>query len=127
MAGHLAPAGVRIVLGSHRLEKHVERRDAQHETKRAIPIIRIHEVMARPEDKPCRGLHALLPRPADLKKCLVLALELDFAVIDSPRKIHRAVDSEKILPAQALVLGGLEFRRIGACLNRHAVSPRDAP
>ncbi len=60
---HLAPAGVRIVLGPHRLEKHFERRDAQRQAKRAIAIVGIHPVIARAaEPAPRRPARLHAPR-----------------------------------------------------------------
>jgi len=39
-----------------------------------------------------------MSRAADLEKGLVLPFQLDFAVVDPPRKKHRAVNTEKIPP-----------------------------
>src|SRR6266849_6216096 len=81
----------------------------------------------RPQEQSSRGQHAFVAGPADLEVYFVLALELDFAVVDSARKIHGAINTKKVLPGQTLVLGGVKFRRFGACLNRHAIAPRAVP
>jgi len=54
--------------------------------------------MARPQNEPGRGQDTFMPRSTDLEKSPVLPFELDFAVIDPPRKKHRAVNTKKIPP-----------------------------
>ena len=93
-------------------QKHLERRDAQREAQRAVTVVGINPIVAGSKNEPCRSLHAFMPRAADLKECLVLALELDFAVVDSPRKIHDAVNLKKIVARQALILAGVKFRTL---------------
>jgi hypothetical protein len=63
---------------------------------------------------------------ADLEIRFVLALELDFPVVNSPGEIHDAVNSKEIVASQALVLAGVKFRIPGACLDRHSTSPQIA-
>ena len=67
MRRHLPPAGIRIVLGSHRLKEHFERRDAQRKAQRAVAIVGIHPIMAGPENQPRGGQNAFMPRAADLE------------------------------------------------------------
>ena len=98
MRRHLPPAGIRIVLGSHRLKEHLERSDAQRQAERAVAIVGIYPIMARPENEPRSGQDAFMPRAADLEESFVLPFQLDFAVIDPPRKKHRAVNTKKIPP-----------------------------
>ena len=105
---HLPPAGIRIVLGPHRLKEHFQRCDAQRQAERAVAIVGIHPIMAGPENQPRGGQNAFMPRAADLEKSLVLPFQLDFAVIDPPRKKHRAVNTKKVPPGQALVLAGIK-------------------
>ncbi len=109
MRRHLAPAGIRIVLGPHRLKKHFQRRDAQRQAKRAVTIVGIHPVVPGTQNQPRGGQYAFMPRAADLEKSLVLAFQLDFAVIDPPRKKHGAVNTKKIPPGQALILAGIDI------------------
>src|ERR1019366_9794436 len=123
---HLTAPGAGIVFCSHRGEERVERRDPQRKTQRAVTVVGINPIMAGPENESRRGLHAFVPRPANLEKRLVLALELDFAVVQTPREVHDAVNSKKIFPSQALILAGVKFRTLGACFDRHAISPRTA-
>ena len=117
MRRHLAPAGVWVVLAAHRLEQHVQRRDPHREAQRAVAVVRIDPVIAGPENQARRGQHAFVARAANLEKCLVLALELDFPVVETPRKIHRAVDAKKVLPRKALILAGVEFRTLWSVLE----------
>jgi len=93
------------------------------QAQRTVTVVRIDPVIAGPENQARRGQHAFVAGAADLEKYFVLPFQLDFAVVDTPRKIHRAVDAKKVLPSEALVPGGIEFRIYGACLNRHAISP----
>ena len=95
---HLPPAGIRIVLGPHGLKKHFQWRDAQRQAKRAVAIVGIDPIVAGPENKSRGGQYAFMPRAADLEIGLVLAFQLDFAVVDAPRKIHDAVNTKKIPP-----------------------------
>jgi hypothetical protein len=75
--------------------------------------------VARPEDKPGGGQDAFVSRAADLEKSFVLAFQLNFAVIDPPRKKHRAVNAKKIPPRKASIPAGVKFGRLEASLYRH--------
>ena len=72
MRRHLAPAGIGIVLGSHGLKEHFQRRNAQRQAKRAITIVGIHPIVAGTNDQSCGGQNTLVPRAADLEKSFVL-------------------------------------------------------
>jgi hypothetical protein len=60
-----------------------------------------------------------MSRTADLEISFVLAFQLNFAVIDPPRKIHRAVNAKKIRPGKAVISAGIICRRFRACLYWH--------
>ena len=106
---HLPAAGCRIVRGADRAEEHVERRDADRQRQRAIAVIREEPVVPRSKVLPGRDEHGLVPRAADLEKCLALILELNLLVVDLPRQEHEAIGGQKILrrPLRA------HFRAVG--------------
>ena len=92
-------------LAPTRLQEHFQRRDAQHQAKRAIAIVGKHPIVARTQNQTRGGQYAFMPRAADLEKSFVLAFQLNFAVIDAPRKKHGAVNTKKIPPGQVLDTG----------------------
>jgi hypothetical protein len=68
-----------------------------------------------------------MPRAGNLKINSILAFQLDFAVIHSPRTVHRAIQPDQGVTAEArisfgsagVILGGLN-----AGLHGHSVRPR---
>ena len=52
-----------------------------------------------------------MPGARYLEKYLILALELDLFVIDPPRHIHRAIESDHRLGVEAVIVGSLWRRR----------------
>src|SRR5712692_176530 len=124
MRWHLAPAGARVILGSNGLEKHFERRDAQHQAERAIAVVGVKPINARTKKQPhCRG-HGFVAGTGNLEENLVLALELDFPVIQPPGEIHRAVDAHQRFAIEAVILRGVKLGYLDARLYRHSVCPR---
>jgi hypothetical protein len=108
VAGHLAATGVRIGGGADRREEHLLAGHAELQTQRAVAIVEVEPVIRRPQDK-ARGRHdRFVPRARDLKKDLVLALELDLLVVEPPRQEHGAIRTDELVarePRGGLALG----------------------
>src|SRR5207249_7709196 len=82
-------------------------------------VVGVEPVVARPQEEPGRGEHRFVPGAADLEVDAVLALELDFLVVDAARQVHGAVNPDEALarqPQVAEVLGpfGNPFGRLRA-------------
>src|SRR5579863_1912282 len=56
-----------------------------------------------------------MSRPANLEKDLVLALELDLAVVEPARKQHGAIHLNQLLGAEPLVFGGVRLGMRNFC------------
>ena len=57
-----------------------------------------------------------MPGAGDLKEDFALPLQLDFAVVQPPRKIHRAVDSNQGVVIEAVNFGGVKLCHFDARL-----------
>ena len=79
--GHLASAGIRIGRRSHGPQQHLLGRDAQHQTQRAVAIVKIKPIMPRPQNQPRGGLHGLVSGAADLKKDAILPFQQNLPVV----------------------------------------------
>ena len=90
---HLPPAGTQVILRSNGSKQHLQRRHAKHQAKRPITVVGIGPIHSRPQKQPHDSGDRLMPRAGNLKVDLILSLELDFPVIQPPRKVHRAVKS----------------------------------
>jgi hypothetical protein len=55
-------------------------------------------------------------RAGDLEVDFVLALQLDFAIVQPPGKVHRAVDANQGVVVEALNFGGVKFSQFDARL-----------
>ena len=76
--------------------------------------------MTRPQHQAGRHADSLVTRAGDLEKNLVLALELDLFIVETPRKQHCAVSADQLICSQAagaLALGS------GLCGHSPANSP----
>ena len=91
---HLAAAGGGVIFGADSLKQHLERRDAQQQAKRAVPVVGIDPVDARAQKKPHSSGYGFMAGAGNLEVNLVLALELDFAVVQAAREKHRAVEAD---------------------------------
>src|SRR5262245_62005526 len=108
MRRHLAPAGIRIVLGADAGEQHLERRHPELQAQRAIAIVREEPVVTGFQAEPRGHEHGFVSRAAYLKEDVALVLELDFLVIELARQEHAAMDGEQLRRAEAR-----EIRRLG--------------
>src|SRR5260370_16843585 len=119
MRWHLPAAGRGVVLRAYRLQKHVERRDAQQQTKCAVAVVREDPVHAGTKKKPHRGRNGLVAGAAYLEKDFVLAFELNFPVVQPARKIHRAVEPDERVSVESVVLLAVKLDRLAARLYGH--------
>ena len=99
---HLAAAGVRIVGGAHGFQQLLVRRHAQRQAERAVAVVRIEPVVARPHRQSGGDQQRLVPGAGDLEEDLLLALQQDLAIVQLARQIHQAVDVDQLLCAKAL-------------------------
>ena len=125
MGRHLASAGAGIVFRADGLEKSVEGRDTEHEAESAVAIVGVEPVHAGTQKKTGSGSDRFVTRARDLEVDFALALELDFAVVQPPREIHRAVQTDKRVTVQAVVLGRFQLGDLHASLYGHLLRPRD--
>ena len=122
---HLAAARRGVVLRADGLEQHLVWRDAEHESERAVAVVREEPIVARLQQQARRDEDAFMAGAAHLKENLVLPLELDFAIVQAAREEHRAVEANQRFAVEALV-----FCRVECCggsdfgLGRHAVCLR---
>jgi hypothetical protein len=63
-----------------------------------------------------RDEDSLVPGAADLEEDFILALELDLAVVQPPRKLHCPVHPDELIAAQSMEAAGIKVRRFGARL-----------
>ncbi len=106
---HLPAAGSGIVLRAEGLEQHLVRSHAQHEYQCPVAVVGIDPVVGGLHQKSGGAQNGFVAGSADLKEDLVLPFELDFAVIQLPRKVHRAVDANQGIAVEAVILGRVKF------------------
>ncbi len=108
MRGHLAATGAGIVLRPRSREKSFQRRYAEHEAERAVAVVRINPVNPRPQEESHGGTNGFVPRAGNLEVDLVLAFQLNLAVVEPAREEHRAVNANQRIGIEALKLGGVK-------------------
>src|ERR1700735_1209925 len=118
---HLAAAGGGIVFRADCFEHHFVGSDTEREHESAVAVVREKPVVGRLQDKAGGDQSAFVSCAADLEVDFVLALELDFAVVEAAREKHQAVDADKGVAIEALVLRGVEFGVLGFGLCGHGV------
>src|SRR3989454_11712590 len=121
MRRHLPATGRGVVLRAYRLQEHVERRDAQQQTKCAVAVVREDPVHAGAKKHPQRGRNGLMAGAAYLEKDFVLAFELNFPVVQPARKIHRAVEPDERVSVESVVILAVKLDRLDARLYGHSV------
>ncbi len=92
--GHLAAAGCGVVFRADGLEHHVVGSDAEREHESAVAIVREEPIVGGLQDQAGGDESSFVSCAADLEIDFILALELDFAVVEAARKKHRAVDAD---------------------------------
>ena len=107
---HLAAAGSGIVFRAHRLQQHVVGSDAEHEHQRAVAVIREEPIVTWFQHQTRRHLDGFVARAADLKEDLILALELNLAIVQTPREKHGAIDADQRVAVEALVFRWVVIR-----------------
>ena len=96
-------AGGGILLRADGLQKHLLKREPETQTKGLIAVIGKEPIMAGPQNLSGRHQHCFVPRSTDLEIDLVLALELDFTVVQAPRAVHQPVHSNEIAGLEPVV------------------------
>jgi len=77
----------------------------------AVAVVRVEPVVAGLESQPRGDEHGLVPCARNLEEDFVLPLELNLLVVNAPRQVHRAVDADKFVAAQAPILARLNLGR----------------
>ena len=113
---HLAAAGAGIILCADSLKEHLDRLHAEHQAESAVAIIGIDPIDAGTKKKPHGGGDGLVARAGDLKENFVLALELDFAVVQTARKVHGAVNADERVVVEVVQLRGIKLGKFDARL-----------
>ena len=98
---HLPPATRGIVLRSDRRQQHFERRHAERQAERPIPIVGEEPVVAGTEIQSGGHEDGFVPGAADLEERLALVLELNLLVVQLSRQEHETVRREEIIPREA--------------------------
>ena len=107
---HLAAAGCGIGFGADSLQEHVVGRDAEHQHQGAVAIVREKPIVGGLQEQPGGGEHGFMAGAADLKEQAILALQLDFAIVQAPRQEHGAIDANQGLRGRGLdTLAGSKF------------------
>ena len=114
---HLTSVRSRIRFGAHRLQKLFERRHAELQTERAIAIVGIEPIVTRLQAHAGRNQNRLMTGAADLEENPVLALHLNFFVVEPPREIHRAIDFQHFFAAETRAFGRPNNRDCGRRLR----------
>ncbi len=122
---HLAATGSGVVFCADGLQQSFERGDAEHQAKRAVAIIGINPIDAGTQKQPHGGGHRFVAGAGNLEENFILALQLDFAVIQAAGKKHGAVEVDEGFAIEAVVLVGIKLGYFYARLYRHSVCPLD--
>ena len=115
--GHLPSAGAGVVFRADRAQQHLQRRDAERQAQRSIPVVRIEPVVSGLQAQTRGGDDRLVAGAADLEEDEALTLELNFFVVELPRQHHRAVGPKQFLARQAQRAGALA---VADCRTLHA-------
>src|SRR5207248_9961000 len=107
-----------VGLGGDRGEERLGRGQAGLEAERAVAVVGVEPVVARAQGQPRGDEHGLVARARNLEEDFVLPLELNLLVVNAPRQVHRAVDADKLVAAQASVLARLNLGRHDFYLNK---------
>ncbi len=116
---HLASARSGIVFRADALEEHLVRRHAERKAESAIAIVGIDPVVSGLESETGGDKNGFVAGAADLEVDFVLALELDFAVVELTREKHRAINEDERVAVEAVVFRGVKFRCLNFGLRRH--------
>ena len=100
--GICRPAGTRIVLCADGLQQSFQRSYPQHQAQRAIAVIGINPVHAGTKKQTGCGGDRFVSCAGNLEINLILALELDFAIVKFSRQIHGAVHADERVAIEAM-------------------------
>src|ERR1700733_5249703 len=118
---HLTSARGGIVLRADSFEKHFVSRHAERQAESAIAIVGIEPVVSSLENETGGDEYAFMAGAADLEVNFVLALELDFAVVELAREEHRAINADERVAVETVIFRGIEFRCFHFGLGRHSL------
>src|SRR5580700_5175317 len=118
---HLTSARGGIVLRADAFEKHFVSRHAERQAESAVAIVGIEPVVSGFENETGSDEYAFMAGAADLEVNFVLALELDFAVVELAREKHGAINADERVAVEAVVFSGVEFRCLNFGLSRHSL------
>jgi hypothetical protein len=102
---------VGVGLGPDGGEELFERGHAELEAEGAVAVVGVEPVVAGAHGEAGGGEHGLVARARNLEEDFVLPLELNLLVVEPPREVHRPVDAQHLVAAQAPVLARLHFGR----------------
>src|SRR5262252_8270176 len=92
---HLPSPGTRIIRSAHALQEHLIGLDTKSKAQRAIAIVGVKPVVAGLEGQTGSYAHGLVSSARHLEEDLLLALEQNLPVIDTPRGIHQAIGMDE--------------------------------
>ena len=120
MRGHLAAARIRVVFRADGAQEHFERRHAEGQAERPIPVVWKEPVVSGTERHARCDEDGFVAGTADLEEDQALVLELNLFVVNLPRQHHDPVGAKQIVAGQS------ESRRTPAvadCRTFHARNP----
>jgi hypothetical protein len=74
------------------------------------------------ENESSGGQYSFVARAADLEEDFILALELNFAIVEAAGEEHRAIHADERFAVEAVVARGVEFCGFDFGLRGHRLS-----
>ena len=119
---HLATARCGVVFRADALQQHLVRSDAEHQHQSAVAVVREEPVVCGLENQAGGGENGFVARATDLEEDFILALKLNFAVVEPAGEEHRAIDADEGFAVEAVVARGVEFGGFDFGLRGHRLS-----
>src|ERR1700732_902062 len=106
---HLAATRGGIIFGADGLQESFKGCDSEHQAERAVAIVRVEPVDTGSKKKPHGSGDGFVAGAGNLEVNFVLALELNFAVVEAAGEKHRAVEVDEGFAVEAAKLAGVEL------------------
>src|SRR5580693_2883882 len=94
---HLTSAGTWIIFRADGFEEHFIRSHSQREAQRAIAIVSAEPIVRGLQQLTGGNEDSFMSRAADLKINFILALQLNFTVVQTAGKQHGAIHLDELL------------------------------
>ncbi len=94
--GHLPTTRVRVIGGCHGREELLGGGHAEAEADGPVAVVEVEPVVGGPEHAGGGGEHRLVAGAGNLEEDPVLALQLDFLVIQPAREVHQPIKLDEL-------------------------------